>query len=152
LKVSMSLVTIMTALCIVAVVFCACDSEQQGSSNKSYTRTITSPSGYLELSVSPGNISAIIGEDIAVCCSTMSLINTPVELASMNLSIFDSHDLLIRGQPMNLNDPRSACTTYIIVGDEAYYKIGVKFSTPLSLPPTDYSEYSLDSFSISVIQ
>jgi len=143
LKVSMSLVTIMTALCIVAVVFCACDSEQQGSSNKS---------GYLELSVSPGNISAIIGEDIAVCCSTMSLINTPVELASMNLSIFDSHDLLIRGQPMNLNDPRSACTTYIIVGDEAYYKIGVKFSTPLSLPPTDYSEYSLDSFSISVIQ
>ena len=148
----MSLATIMTALCILAVVFCACDSEQQGSSNKSYTRTITSPSGYLELSVSPGNISAIIGEDIEVCCSIMSLVNTPVELTSVNLSIFDSHDLLIRAQPMNLDDPWSACTTYIIIGGEAYYKIGVIFSTPLSLPPTDHSDYSVDSFTIALIQ
>ena len=152
MRISKSLARILIALCIVAVVFCACDSEQQGSSNKSYTRTITSPSGYLELSVSPGNISAIIGEDIEVCCSIMSLVNTPVELTSINMSIFDAHDLLIRAQPMNLNDPRSACTNYIIIGDESYYKIGVKFSTPLSLPPTDYYEYSLDSFSISVIQ
>ena len=141
----------MTALCIVAVVFCACDSEQQGSSNKSYDRTITSPSGYLELSVSPGNMSAINGEEIEVCCNTMSLVNTPVELVSMNLSIFGTHDLLIRAQLMNLNDPWSACTTYIIIGDEVYYRIGVKFSTPLSLPPADYSEYSIDSFSISAI-
>ena len=152
MKINMSLATIITALCIVALVFCACDSEQQGSSNESHAITMTSPSGYLELLVSPGDISARIGEDIEICCNVTSLVNTPVELASMNLSVFDSHDLLIRTQPMNRNDSWSACTNYIIVGDEAYYRMGVKFSTPLSYPPTDHSEYSVDSYTIALIE
>ena len=140
------------ACCTAALVMFACAAQVETEQPDSHVVTSTMPSGYLELSVSPGDISARTGEEIVICCAIYSLVNTPVEKTSVELVVFDSDESLLREQAMTKDSHWSAHTSYTIVGDEAYYKIGVKFSTPLSLPPRDHSDYSVDSFAISIIQ
>ena len=113
------------------------------------TRTI--PSGYLEIAVSPVKVYANVGEQIEIRCAIESLVNTPVNISSIEVALFDSHDLLIREQPMTMDSHWSAHTTYTIVGDEAFYRIKVNFTTPYA-KPGEYSEYSADSFPITVSQ
>ena len=119
------------------------------SSAEMTTRTI--PSGYLELTVSPVEVYANIGEQIEIRCTIESLVNTQVDISSIGVVLFDSHDSPIRTQPMTMDSHWSANTIYTIVGDEAFYRIEVNFTTPLSTPG-EYSEYTADSFPIVVNQ
>ena len=108
--------------------------------------TTTEPSGYLQVSVSPGDIVADSGEQVTISCFIMPLINTPVEIYSVDLAIFDSTDSLIREEPMDIEDYWSANVTYTIMGDEAYYCFLIDFRVnPLN--PEYFSEYT-DTFSI----
>lgn len=115
----------------------------------SYAVTRTGPSGYLEVWVSPGDISASTGDEIDIRCYVMPLINTPVEISSIDLAVFDSNGSLVRKQRMALETQLKANALNNITGDEAYYKILVDFS--INPPEPEYfSEYTSDSFRITI--
>ena len=63
--------------------------------------------------------------------------------------LFDSYDSMIREQAMTKDSHWSAHTVYTIVGDEAYYKIKVNFTTGYA-KHGKYSEYGAHSFPIVV--
>ena len=139
--------------CLAALTVYGCTPEEETDTlpldHPEYVKTITVPSGYLEVSVSPGAISANIGEQIEIRCAIYSLVNTPVEITSVELVVFDSDELLLRQQAMTKDSYWSAHTVYTIVGDEACYRLRVNFTTPYA-EPGEYSEFTADSFPIAV--
>ena len=138
--------------CLAALTVYGCTPEEETdtpSDHPEYVKTITVPSGYLEVSVSPGAISANTGEQIEIRCAIYSLVNTPVEITSVELVVFDSDELLLREQAMTKDSYWSAHTVYTIVGDEACYRLRVNFTTPYA-EPGEYSEFTADSFPIAV--
>ena len=124
-------------------------SSEDGASTWAITMTV--PSGYLEISVLPGEVYANAGEQVEIRCTIYSLINTQVDINSVEVALFDSSDSLIRKQPMTMDSHWSANTRYTIVGDEASYRLEVNFTTPLATPG-DYLEYTADSFPVIVNQ
>jgi hypothetical protein len=142
---------------IIAAVFCGLLGllgTAQGHTSAGQIETETVPSGYLELTVSPAEVYASVGEQIEIRCYVMCMIDTPVEIRSVYVVLFDSYDFIIREQAMapdyrGIYWPASA--EYTVVGDEAYYKIKVNFTFP-SGPSGDYSEYGAHSFPIVVNQ
>jgi hypothetical protein len=117
-------------------------------------KTETVPSGYLELTVSPAEICANVGERIEIRCYINPLIDTPIEISSVDLVLFDSNDSIIREQAI-APDYRGIYwpgnTEYTVVGDEAYYRIKVDFAFAHG-PSGNYSEYGARSFPIVVNQ
>jgi hypothetical protein len=103
-------------------------------------KTETMPLGYFELTVSPAEVCANTGEQIEIRCSIYCLINTVVQVSSVDVLLFDSYDFMIREQAMTKDSYWSAHTVYTIVGDEAYYQLKVNFAFPLG-KPEEYSEY-----------
>jgi hypothetical protein len=126
----------------------------QGYIPATQVKTETVPSGYLELTVSPAEVSAKVGEQIEIRCYINPLIDTPIEISLVDLVLFDSNDSIIREQAI-APDYRGIYwpgnTEYTVVGDEAYYKIKVDFAFPQG-PSGNYSEYGARSFSIIVNQ
>jgi hypothetical protein len=121
-------------------------------------KTETIPLGYFELTVSPVEVYANVGEQIEICCTIDTpLVNTPIEISSVDVVLFDSYDSIIREQAMTMWDPQdgyhylSASTAYTIVGDEAYYKLEINFTFPLG-ESGEYTEYTAHSFPIVVSQ
>jgi hypothetical protein len=120
--------------------------------------TQTIPLGYFELTVSPAEVYANVGEAIEIRCSIYCIINTPVEVSSVDVLLFDSYGSMIREQAMSKDSYWSAHTVYTIVGDEAYYQIKFNFSF-ISLSESgeytksvEYTEYTAHSFPIVVSQ
>ena len=116
--------------------------------------TPTSPNpeirtGYFELTVSPAEVCANIGEQIEIRCNIEPVINRVIEISSVDVLLFDSYDSMIREQAMTKDSYWSANTVYTIVGDEAYYQLKVNFTFPLG-EPGEYSEYGAHSFPIIV--
>ena len=116
--------------------------------------TPTSPNpeirtGYFELTVSPAEVCANIGERIEIRCTIKCLINTIVEISSVDVLLFDSYDSMIREQTMTKDSYWSFHTVYTIIGDEAYYKLKVNFTFP-SGESGEYSEYGVHSFIIVI--
>jgi hypothetical protein len=129
----------------------------QGPPTQMTTRT--TPSGYFELTVSPAEVYANVGEPVEIRCSIDCLINTVVEISSVDVLLFDSYGSMIREQAMTKDSYWSAHTAYTIVGDEAYYKLKVNFSFLLVLGESgeytwsgEYTEYTAHSFPIVVNQ
>jgi len=104
---------------------------------------------YFELTVSPAGVCASIGEQIEIRCSIYPLINTPIDISSVDVVLFDSYDSIIREQAMTKDSYWSFHTVYTIVGDEAYYKLKVNFTFPLG-QPGEHSEYGAHLFPIVV--
>jgi hypothetical protein len=123
--------------------------EEHVSANEK--KCLTVPSGYLELTVSPSEIYSGTGEEIEINCSMYSLVNTPIETNSVELIVFDSNNSLLREQEMTMSSHWSARTSYTIAGDEAYYRLKVKFTTPYA-DPKEYLEYTDCSFPITADQ
>ena len=111
--------------------------------------TWTTPSGYLELTVSPAKVCANIGEQIEIRCTILCAINTIVDVNSVDVVLFDSYDSMIRERAMTKDSSWSAHRAYTIVGDEAYYKIKVNFTIRYA-KHGKYSEYGAHSFPILV--
>jgi len=117
----------------------------QGPPTQMTTRT--TPLGYLELTVSPAEVCANVGEQIEIRCSIDCLINTVVEISSVDMLLFDYYGSMISEQAMTKDSYWSAHTVYTIVGDEAYYKTKVNFTIR---GDGKYSEYGVYSFPIVV--
>jgi len=111
--------------------------------------TMTTPSGYIKLTVSPAEVCANIGEQIEIRCNIESVINCIIEISSVNVVLFDSYDSVIREQAMTKDSYWSAHTIYTIVGDEAYYQLKVNFTFPDG-KPEEHSEYGAHSFPIVI--
>jgi hypothetical protein len=126
-------------------------SQDQEHISPTQIKTETIPLGYFELTVSPAEVCANVGEHIEIRCSIYCLINTVVEVSSVDVLLFDSYDSMIREQAMTKDSYWSAHTVYTIVGDEAYYQLKVNFAFPLG-EPGEYSEYGAHSFPIVVSQ
>ena len=114
-------------------------------------KTKTTPSEYLEVTVSPAEVYASAGEQIEIRCSIYSLVNTPVEITSVELVVFESDESLLREQVMTKDSYWSAHALYTIAGDEAYYRLKVNFTTPYA-EPKEHAEYTADSFPIVINQ
>jgi len=155
LKAKTVVIPLIITACATALIIHACaprpECDTPSGDHSEYVKTTTVPSGYLEVSVSPGRISADIGEQVEIRCLIGSLVNTPVEVGSVEVTVFDSSDSLIRGQAMTMDSDWSANTVYTIIGDEAYYRLKVNFTTPL-VEPREYSEFTADSFPIATNQ
>jgi hypothetical protein len=116
------------------------------------TKTIeTIPSSYFDLTVSPAEVCANIGEQIEIRCSIQLMIFTPIEISSVDVLLFDSYDSMVRERAMTMDSAWSAHTVYTIAGDEAYYQLKVNFTFPLG-EPGEHSEYGAYSFPIVVNQ
>jgi hypothetical protein len=142
---------------IIAAVFCGLLSflgSSQGHASQGHTsatqiKTQTVPSGYFELTVSPAEVYANVGEQIEIRCSINCLIDTVVEVSSVDVLLFDSYGSMIREQAMTKDSYWSAYTVYTIVGDEAYYQIKFNFCH-VNIPSYDKfhcaTDYTVDSF------
>jgi hypothetical protein len=119
----------------------------EGHTSPTQMTTGTAPSGYLQLTVLPAAVCANIGEQIKVRCSINCLINTIVEISSVDVLLFDPYGSMIREQAMTKDSYWSAHTEYTIVGDEAYYKVKVNFTIR---GDGKYSDYGVQSFPITV--
>jgi len=126
-------------------------SQDQEHISPTHIKTETIPLGYFELTVSPAEVCANVGEHIEIRCSIYCLINTVVEISSVDVLLFDSYGSMIREQAMTKDSYWSANTTYTIVGDEAYYQIKLNFSIRDD-PSGEHSEYGAHSFPIAVNQ
>jgi len=116
-------------------------------------RTGTAPLGYFELTVSPTGVCANVGEQIEIRCTIEPLINTPIEISSVDVVLFDSCDSILGEQAMTMDSHWSAHTVYTIVGDEAYYQLEVNFAFltfPYAKQPGEYIEYTAHYFPIVV--
>jgi hypothetical protein len=139
---------------MIALIFCGLLTVlgcSQGHGVLTQVKTETVPSGYFELTVCPAEVRAAVGEQIEIRCSIECLINTVVEINSVDVLLFDSHGSMIREQAMAKDSYWSAQTVYTVVGDEAYFQLKVNFSFPGG-PAGNYSEYSAQSFPIVVGQ
>ena len=124
----------------------------QGHISPPQMETETIPLGYFELTVSPAEVCANIGEQIEIRCTIDVLINDAIEISSVDVILFDSYDSILREQAMTKDYSwHSANTVYTILGDEAYYQLRVNFTCPYG-EPGEYSEYGAHSFPIVVNQ
>jgi hypothetical protein len=111
---------------------------------------------YFDLTVSPAEVSASIGEQIEIRCSIYSLINCIVKISSVDVLLFDSCDHVVREQRMTKDSYWSFHTAYTIIGDEAYYQIKVNFwfislsESGRYIYSVEHTEYGADSFPIVV--
>ncbi|OGN95543.1 MAG: hypothetical protein A2Z77_00235 [Chloroflexi bacterium RBG_13_51_36] len=119
----------------------------EGHTSPTQTTTETTPLGYLQLTVSPAQVCVAAGEQIKIRCYIYCLINTIVDINSVDVVLFDSHDAILRQRRMTMNSPWSAYTICAIVGDEAYYRMKVNFAIR---GDGKYSEYGAYSFPIVV--
>jgi hypothetical protein len=122
----------------------------EGHTSPTQMTTMTEPLGYLQLTVSPAQVCAAVGEQIKIRCYIYSLINTIVDIKSVDVLVFAYYDTMLRQRRMTMNSPWSAYTTYTVVGDEAYYKIKVNFTAGALKGGQKYSEYGAQSFPIVV--
>jgi len=122
----------------------------QGHTSPTQTTTETTPLGYLQLTVSPARVCVAAGEQIKIRCYIYSLIDTIVDIKSVDVLVFDSYDTILRQRRMTMNSPWSAYTTYTVVGDEAHYKIKVNFTAGALKGGQKYSEYGVQAFPIVV--
>jgi hypothetical protein len=139
---------------IIAVVFCGLLSllgTTQGCTSATQIKTETVPSGYLELTASPAEVYANVGDQIEIRCTVDCLIDTPVEISSVDVVLFDSLNSVVREQAMTVDLNFVYRVVYTVVGDESYYKIKVNFTFPYG-PSGNYSEYGAHSFPIVVSQ
>jgi len=139
---------------IIAAVFCGLlglFGTAQGQTVAAQVETETIPLGYFELTVSPAEVYANVGEPVEIRCSIRCLIDTVVEVSSVDVLLFDSYGSMIREQAMTKDSYWSAHTVYTIVGDEAYYQIKFNFSIRDD-PSGEHSEYGAHSFPIVVNQ
>jgi hypothetical protein len=150
---------------IIAAVFCGLLGllgTAQGHTSGAQMETETVPSGYFQLTVWPAEVYVNVGEQIEIFCTIDTpLVNTPIEITSVDVLLFDSYDSVIREQAMTTWDPQdgyhylSASTEYTVVGDEAYYQLKVNFSYiifPSGNKSGEYTEYTAHSFPIVVNQ
>ena len=121
--------------------------QQQADSTQIIARSI--PSGYLELTITPGEIYANIGDEIEVCVDIYSLVNTPVEMNSVELVLYGPEKTQLRKQIMTMDSAWSGHTSYIVEGDEAYYRLTLNFTMPY-VDNKDHSEYTAEFIPISV--
>jgi hypothetical protein len=153
LKAKTLVIPLVIAACATALIIYGstlhAESDAPSGTHPEYVKTRTVPSGYLEVSVSPPGISANAGEHIEIRCAIYSLVNTPVEITSVELVVFDFDESLLREQAMTKDSYWSAHSSYTIAGDEACYRLKVNFTTPYA-DPGEYSEYTADSFPIAV--
>jgi len=154
--------SILLAATLLAVIASVCHpvsaSQDQEHISPSQIKTETIPLGYFELTVSPAEVCANVGEHIEIRCSIYCIINTPVEVSSVDVLLFDPYGSMIREQTMTKDSYWSAHTVYTIVGDEAYYQIKFNFSF-ISLSESgeytksgEHTEYTAHSFPIVVSQ
>jgi len=147
--------SILLAATLLAVIASGCHpvsaSQNQEHISPPQIKTETIPLGYFELTVSPAEVCANVGEHIEIRCSIYCIIDTPVEVNSVDVLLFDSYGSTVREQAMTKDSYWSAHTAYTIVGDEAYYRLKVNFAFPLG-EPGEYSEYGAHSFPILVTQ
>jgi hypothetical protein len=148
-----------------AVVFCGLLGllgTSQGHTSATQMETRTVPSRYFELTVSPAEVCANVGERIEIYCTMVHpLVYTPIEITSVYVVLFDSYNSTIREQAMTTWRPDdgyhflSADTEYTIIGDEAYYKLQINFCY-LSFRSLncsgEYTDYTARSFPIVVNQ
>ena len=87
------------------------------------------------------------GTQIKIRCYIYCLINTIVDINSVDVVLFDSHDAILRQRRMTMNSPWSAYTICAIVGDAPYYRMKVNFAIR---GDGKYSEYGAYSFPIVV--
>ncbi len=102
---------------------------------------------FFELTASPAEVSASIGEQIEIRCVVECMVNTVVEVDSVYVLLFDSCDDMVRTQAMTKDSYWSFHTVYTIVGDETYYKLKVNYTFPNG-DAREHSEYGGDSFPI----
>jgi hypothetical protein len=153
---------LLTATLLAAMVFAShpvSASQDQEHISSPEVETDTTPSGYFRLTVSPAVVYADVGEQIEIRCSICCMINTPVEVESVDVLLFDAYGSMIREQAMTKDSYWSAYTVYTIVGDEAYYKIRFNFSFIISFSESgehtksvEHTEYTVYSFPILVSQ
>jgi hypothetical protein len=113
-----------------------------------YVKARTVPSGYFRVSVSPGATSNSFGDRVEIGCNIGSLVNTPVEIRSIEVNVFNFYNSLISEQTTAMDFTWSASAVYAVVGDEACYRLRVNFTTPYA-EPGEYSEFTADSFPIA---
>jgi hypothetical protein len=104
---------------------------------------------FFELTVSPAGICASIGEQVEISCTIHCVFNTPIEISSVDMLLFNSRDYVVREQAMTKDSYWSFHTVYTIAGDEVHYKLKVNFTFP-SDRPEEHSEYGDDLFPIVV--
>jgi len=121
----------------------------QGHISPTQIETETIPLGYFKLTVSPAEVCANIGEKIVIRCTIDCLINTIVDISSVNVLLFDSYGSMIRERAMTKYSAWSVNTVYTIVGDEAYYELKVTFTFPHG-EPGQHSVYGAHSFPILI--
>lgn len=122
-------------------------SQQQGELTQIIT--MSEPSKYFELTISPANVDANTGDEIEVYIDIYSLVNTPVEMNSIELVLYGPEKTQLRKQLMTMDSPWSGYTSYVIKGDEAYYRLTLNFTMPY-VDNKDYSEYSAEFIPISI--
>lgn len=129
----------------------------QGQVSPIQIQTASVPSGYFRFTVSPADICAYVGDQIEIGCTTDVVVNTLIDIDSIDVVLLDSRDRMLREQTMTKDYSWwHANTVYRIVGDEAYYRIKITF-TVISLSGSgeyttsgDYTEYGEYSFPISI--
>jgi hypothetical protein len=118
--------------------------------------TETVPLDYFRLTVSPAEVCAHVGEQVEIRCVIDCMINTPVEISSVSMVLFDSHYRMIREQAMIKDSYWCASTVYTIVGDETYFRMEFNFNF-ISLSESgeysesgEHTEYGAYCFPISI--
>jgi hypothetical protein len=124
---------------IIAVVFCGLLGGlawYQGHTLKDPTTNfIETNASFFKFTVWPAEVHANVGEQIEIRYAWMGCHPCPlcpVPIASVDVVLFDSNDSVIRERAMASPydatiETWSRPTKYRIVGDEAYYKLRVKF-------------------------
>jgi hypothetical protein len=136
---------------IMVAVLCALLGASGCAHEPTQVKTGTMPFGYFELTVSPGEVYVNVGESVEIRCSIRCLINTVVQIDSVDALLFNSYGSVIREQAMTKDSYWSSHIVYTIVGDEAYYQIKFSFSIRGD-PSGEHLEYGVDSFPIIVNQ
>lgn len=143
--------------CVVVGMACnSSDTAETEPETADYARTVTEPTGYVQVDISPSEVEATIGQQVTIKCNLLPLVDTIVTISSVKLVIFDSHEALLNELPVNVIANGSVYerqTTFTIGGNESFFKILIDyyFGT-LGNPTQDFSEYTADSVSITILQ
>ena len=114
---------------------------------KDVIKTIV-PSRNLQIWILSKLTTVKTGDQIEIKSYIMPLINTPINITSVNVVFFDLNGLPRREQQMSFSN-YWASTKYIIVGDEAYYKLRINYS--INPPkPRYFSEFTVDIFPLRI--
>ena len=152
------LVILALTLTVASVGGLACGSDGTVFSDNSSITTVTEPSGYIQVEVSPADIIAKRGQQVHVeCTNEYPLIDCSVTTISVNLALVDSDGDLLRTQVLDTDFQQGRLvrhTTYRIVGDEASYRLLIVYDLGdfSGNPGTRYSEYTVASMPITVTE